>query len=329
MEPKSAVLAITYKCNSRCTMCDIWQKEVPPEVEADFFLHLPPSLKQVNISGGEPFLRKDVGEILDNIERTCKGVRIVMSTNGLQPARTVRLLSGRTHIGVRVSVDGVEEIHDKVRGVPGNYQKCLETLDLLREAGFKDLGFSYTVSAESDPQLMAIKRLADERRMEFTCSVVHSSEFFFGKQEEVVPRVERHVNELETLQELQLRSGRPKEWFRGFYTEGLIKKLRGEKRVMPCYALEEFFYMDPYGNVYPCNVLDKPIGNLADKPYTELVTEARATLDYVRSCPVQCWMVCTAAPAMRRDIKTPASWVLRRKLFGRGDAGERRKAAGE
>ncbi len=327
MEPKSAVIAVTYKCNSRCTMCDIWQREVPAEVGADFYLRLPPSLRQVNISGGEPMLRSDLGQILENIQRTCKDVRIVISTNGLQPKRTLELLGVHPEIGVRVSVDGLEEAHDKIRDVPGNFKKCLETLDLLRAGGFKDLGFSYTVSERSDPQLLAVKRLADERRMEFTCSVAHSSNFFFGTQKEAFPRADEHVAELETLMDLHLRSGRPKEWFRAYYTNGLIRRLRGKKRMMPCYALEEFFYLDPYGNVYPCNVLDRPIGNLGDRSYADLVRAAGQTLEYVRHCPIQCWMVCTAAPAMRRDIKAPASWILRRKLLGRGGEASRRRVA--
>lgn len=318
MSPRSAVIAVTYKCNSRCTMCDIWKKkDAPPEVEADFFLRLPASLREVNLSGGEPLLRSDLGRIIDNIQHRCRGVRIVISTNGLLPKRTVELLDGHSEVGVRVSIDGLEEEHDKIRGVPGNYRKCLETLDLLQSAGFKDLGISYTISGGSEPRLGALKRIAEERGVEFTCSVVHSSEFYFGEQGDDVPQMDQHIAELKCLEEQQLRSGRPKEWFRAYYTEGLIRKLRGKKRSIPCYALEEFFYLDPYGNVYPCNVLDKPIGNLKEKSYDELIRGAQETLDYVRRCPIQCWMVCTAAPAMRRDKKVPAAWILRRKLFGK------------
>jgi MoaA/NifB/PqqE/SkfB family radical SAM enzyme len=317
MQPKSAVIAVTYKCNSRCTMCDIWMKEIPPEVDASFYRNLPASLRQVNLSGGEPLLRNDLPEIIDVIQRTCPGVRIVISTNGLQPKRTAHMLRGRTEIGVRVSVDGIGETHDTVRGIPGNFQKCLETIDLLQEAGLKDLGLSYTVSTKSEPQLLRVKRLADERGIEFTCSVVHSSAFFFGEQSESVPRVERHIEELERLMREQLASRRPKEWFRAYYTDGLIRKLRGQNRKLPCYGFEEMFYLDPYGNVYPCNILDKPIGKLGEKSYTELVVGAHETLEYVRKCPVQCWMVCTAAPAMRRDVKVPSAWVLREKLAPR------------
>ncbi|MBD3237869.1 MAG: radical SAM protein [Candidatus Eisenbacteria bacterium] len=318
VSPKSAVLAITYRCNSRCTMCDIWQKkDLPPDLPAAFYRRLPASLREVNLSGGEPVLRNDLPEIIAAIQERCRGVRIIISTNGLLPQRTVELLEGHPEIGVRVSIDGLEEEHDRIRGIPGSYAKGLETLDRLQRAGFRDLGISYTISAGSAPRLAALKKLADERGMEFTCSVVHSSEFYFGDQAEEVPNREAHIAELIALERQQLRSCRPKEWFRAYYTEGLIRKLRGERRMIPCLALEEFFYLDPYGNVYPCNVLDRPIGNLREHSYDELVRQAPETLAYVRSCPVQCWMVCTAAPAMRRNIVVPGLWICRRMLAGR------------
>jgi len=320
MTPRAAVIAVTYRCNSRCTMCDIWKREdAPPEVAADFYLRLPPSLREVNLSGGEPFLRGDLGLVIDNIRRRCRGARIVVSTNGLLPQRALELLGGRRHVGVRVSIDGLEEEHDRIRGVPGNYRRALETLDGLQRAGFKDLGISYTISAESQPRLSALKRIADDRGMEFTCSVVHSSDFYFGQQEGELPHQEAHLRELEDLVRRQLRSARPKEWFRAYYTTGLIRKLRGRPRMIPCHAIEEFFYLDPYGNVYPCNMLDRPIGNLQEKDYDQLAREAAGTLAYVRRCPVQCWMVCTVAPAMRRDKRVPGWWVLRRKLGARED----------
>lgn len=319
MGPKSAVIGVTYRCNSRCTMCDIWKKtDGPPEVSADFYLRLPPSLREINLSGGEPFLRRDLPAIIENIRKRCRKARIVISTNGLLPERAVELLGGRTWIGVRVSIDGLEAEHDRIRGVPGSFRKSLETLDRLQTAGYRDLGISYTVSEHSQPRLGALKDIAVARGLEFTCSVAHSSDFYFGEQHPEPADRSVHMAELCRLQAQQLRSLRPKEWFRAYYTEGLLRRLRGEKRMIPCYALDEFFYLDPYGAVYPCNVLDKPIGNLGTHTYAELFAQAQGVRDYVARCPVQCWMVCTAAPAMRRNVTVPGLWLLRRALFSRG-----------
>ncbi len=80
--PTDAVLAITYKCNSRCIMCSIWKSKPEQELTAKDYLRLPATLKDVNLSGGEPFLRNDIVEIIQNINRKCNKPKIVISTHG-------------------------------------------------------------------------------------------------------------------------------------------------------------------------------------------------------------------------------------------------------
>ena len=68
MVPKEAVIAVTYNCNARCMMCNIWKEKPGREVETSTYNKLPTTLKTINISGGEPFLRKDLPEIINIIE---------------------------------------------------------------------------------------------------------------------------------------------------------------------------------------------------------------------------------------------------------------------
>src|SRR5438093_9153719 len=85
--PRSAVVAVTMACQSRCTMCDIWQYGRGSELRPEDYSRLPASLREVNISGGEPFLRKDLPDIVRVIRARCPKARIVISTNALMPAR--------------------------------------------------------------------------------------------------------------------------------------------------------------------------------------------------------------------------------------------------
>ena len=62
--PIDAVIAPTYKCNSRCAMCNIWQIQEPDELGLEYFKRLPKSLRYINISGGEPFLYRDLVELV-------------------------------------------------------------------------------------------------------------------------------------------------------------------------------------------------------------------------------------------------------------------------
>ncbi|MBT4071635.1 MAG: radical SAM protein, partial [Candidatus Magasanikbacteria bacterium] len=56
-QPIDCVLGVTYNCNSRCTMCNIWKIKNSPELPVKEYEKLPRSLRDINISGGEPFLR--------------------------------------------------------------------------------------------------------------------------------------------------------------------------------------------------------------------------------------------------------------------------------
>jgi molybdenum cofactor biosynthesis enzyme MoaA len=63
-EPTAAVVAATLNCNARCTMCDIWRNRVRDELRPEEHAALPASLRDVNLSGGEPFLRDDLAAIV-------------------------------------------------------------------------------------------------------------------------------------------------------------------------------------------------------------------------------------------------------------------------
>ncbi len=78
--PTDAVIAVTYKCNSKCVMCDIWKKPACKEIEPRLYAKLPGSLKYINISGGEPFLRKNLPEVIAVLSATCNEPRIGIST---------------------------------------------------------------------------------------------------------------------------------------------------------------------------------------------------------------------------------------------------------
>ncbi|MEA3409628.1 MAG: radical SAM protein, partial [Candidatus Eisenbacteria bacterium] len=139
--PVGCVVAVTYRCNARCTVCDIWKNEsrADEEIAPSDYAWLPRSLRSVNVSGGEPFLRDDLVEIVSVIERVCPRARVVISTNGLNPSRIEAMMGKMTHIAVRVSVDGVGAKHDEIRGIDGAYDKALDTVRRLKGLGVSDL----------------------------------------------------------------------------------------------------------------------------------------------------------------------------------------------
>lgn len=90
--PADAVVAVTYDCDARCVMCNIWKSPPSRVIPPETFAKLPSSLKTINVSGGEPFLRDDLPEIVRCIKSACPASRIIISTNSLQPERIALMM---------------------------------------------------------------------------------------------------------------------------------------------------------------------------------------------------------------------------------------------
>ena len=153
--------------------------------------------------------------------------------------------------------------------------------------------------------------------MEFATASLHNS-FYFVETKNIIqdrPMVARHFEDL--INEL-LRSKSPKKWMRGYFNHGLINYLYGQKRLLPCDMSFDTFFIDPYGDVMPCNgTKDKEVmGNLNTQTWDELWNSAQAEVvrKKVRCCERNCWMIGSVSPAMHKYIWVPAMWVLWHKF---------------
>jgi MoaA/NifB/PqqE/SkfB family radical SAM enzyme len=330
-EPREAVIAVTLGCNSRCKTCDIWMIRPEGEMQPEDYRRLPRSLRHLNVSGGEPFLRDDLPDIIRVMHEVTPSARVVFSTNGILPDRIVGGMREIRKIvpeaAVRISIDGIGEAHDETRGVPGNYDKCLETMEKLRGIGVKDLGVSATASQHNPGEVARVQELALELGVEFVVGVAHSSPTYFGDQVQSSANPESTARELTQIRDRELGSWSVKKWFRAYFTDGLIDQLEGRPRRMPCYAIETHFYLDPHGNVYPCNAREEQLGNLLEHTYEELVERNQELLEDVRRCH-DCWMSCTVSPGLRQHPWKAALWVAAAKLKGAPDRLPLRPAEG-
>jgi MoaA/NifB/PqqE/SkfB family radical SAM enzyme len=317
--PLGCVAAVTYRCNARCTICDIWRQAADgaEELSPEDYRWLPPSLRSINVSGGEPFLRDDIGDIVAVMREACPRARIVISTNGLMPGRIAEAVGKMSEVAVRISVDAVGALHDRIRGIDGAFDRAIETARRLRDQGLSDLGLAATSCGANAGEVGRVKSLADELGVEFIASAVHSSPFFFGAQDEERPRSAAIVEEIAAIMREELRSSKPRDWAKAYYMRGLIDYVRGKPRRLPCRAGIDFFFLDPRGDVFPCNVQDVRMGNLREGSFEELRRRSEgAVRRAVSACREQCWMVCTVSPPMRRRPLGPLAWIAGAKLFG-------------
>ena len=317
--PIDCVVAVTYRCNSRCVMCDIWKSDGDRERELAprDYRWLPTSLRSINVSGGEPFLRDDIVEIVRVMHDRCQAARIVISTNGLQPERIEQAVAQMPEIAIRVSVDGIGEAHDAVRGVPGAYDRAMETVERLRAIGISDLGLAATATDSNVGDVTQVREKTKELGLKFSVTAAHSSPIFFGEHSVERPHTADSVREMSDIMRDLLRGWRPIEWAKAYYVRGLIEYIRGRPRRLPCRAGTDFFFLDPWGDVYPCNVGGTLIGNIRDGSFAQIRRRAWTKVSQaVDACEVQCWMVCTVGAPMKRRPLRPMLWMLGAKLLG-------------
>jgi radical SAM protein with 4Fe4S-binding SPASM domain len=309
MKPSSAVVAVTLNCNARCVMCDIWKQSSAGEMQPTEYLKLPASLREINLSGGEPFLRQDLPEVVAAIRQACPLARLVISTNGFLVDRMQQmaplLLRLGSALAVRVSIDGLGETHDRLRGVPGGFARALRGLEGLREAGVQDLGVGMTLLAENAAQVSQVYQLAEELGVEFSVTLASDSPIYFGEGKarlrpqdggELVPQLRR-------LAWNEYRHRQPKRWFRAWFERELAHYALRGRRPLTCDAGRAFFYLDPEGSVFCCHLLPHRLGSLREKDWESLwhSAEAQRVRQEVAGCQA-CWMVCTARTQMRRHL---------------------------
>lgn len=318
-QPRDASIILTYRCPMHCEMCNIWAHPTHAEEEiTPSALSRLPRLKFINLTGGEPFVRDDLEEVV----KACftRAPRIVISTSGWLEERVIDLARKFPHIGIRISIEGLAKKNDELRGRPGGFERALRTLRTLREMGLQDIGFGCTVSNHNSSDMLELYRLAQEMDLEFATAAFHNS-FYFHKHDNVITNRQQVVDDFTTLINLQLRERNPKSWFRAYFNMGLVNYVEGRQRLLPCEAGTENFFVDPWGDVWPCNGLEEkywmePMGNINRTDSFEALwnsPQAERVRKLVRSCPKNCWMVGTASPVMHKYICRPATWVLRNK----------------
>lgn len=268
-----------------------------------------------NITGGEPFIRTDLKEVVRELYK--KSDRIVISTNGFFTDRIIDLCNEFPQIGIRISIEGLEKTNNEIRGLNDGYQRGYTTLKKLREMGMKDVGFGMTVQDKNAPDLVPLYKISDEMGMEFATASLHNS-FYFVEAKNIIKDRPMVAKNFENLVNELLKSNSPKKWFRAYFNHGLINYIYGQKRLLPCDMSFDTFFIDPYGDVMPCNgTKDKEVmGNLNRQTWDELWNspEAEKVRKKVRCCDRDCWMIGSVSPAMHKYIKTPLWWVIKHKV---------------
>ncbi|MFH1457400.1 MAG: radical SAM protein [Patescibacteria group bacterium] len=322
--PIDAVLAVTYKCNAKCKMCDIWQIKNHEDMAISGFLKLPQELKYINISGGEPFLHPQILEIIQNIKKVCPKSNIIFSSNGLATEliynKIQEILKIDSNIGVSISIDGIGKTHDQIRGIDGAYDKALQTIYKLKHLEVKKIKIAFTLTNDNLDEMKKVFDLSCELGVEFTMSAMQNSDIYFGNKKNVLEYDKNKLqNYFDYIIKKELKTWSLKKWARAYYVNGLYFFLIGKGRKLPIEAGHAHFFMDPNGNIYPSVVDNQLMGNLSEVDNFKEIwcvdknNKLRKKLKNGLAQPS--WMICTARTAIRRHPIKVGLWVLKNKFL--------------
>lgn len=285
--PMNYTLSLTYRCNSRCATCNIWRRKPADELTVEEWEKVLASIGEspywVTLSGGEPLLRSESVAIAKRICTLTHPAVLNIPTNGLLSSRIVESVreianvSPTVDVVVNLSLDGWGEDHDRIRGVPGNFERAMETYRGLRalDAANLTLGIHTVISrlnVEKVPNLYmrVLENLAPDS---YITEIAEERVELGTLGEEITPTAKAYRQTIDVLMALQESLAIPMglgkiTWaFRQRYYKLVQRWLQEGTQPMPCYAGWASGQIMPDGEVWFCCIRGETIGNLRDVDY--------------------------------------------------------------
>ena len=267
-------LPITEICDSKCVMCNVWKDPktdefIPEKLYLKFSNPFYSNVKHLGISGGEPTLNEFLIENIKIILKTLKKLKsLSMTSHGFHTDRHMDLLpvikdlcnKNKVNFSLNLSVDGIEEVHIKIRRIKDAFKKVSETALFAKKIGIH-VQLQTTVSKDNIYNIVKVR--------EFAMRNGYESIF------RVATKISRLYNE--NLQEKIALSDKEKSFFadflesnrtiaatnslgrRLFYKDLAYRLKTGAGRKAPCSFQSKGLFLSPIGEIYNCSLSENPL----------------------------------------------------------------------
>jgi len=284
MLPVNYTVSVTYRCNSRCKTCNIYKiksEELTVDEYDKIFRTIGKSAYWITISGGEPFLRRDLEEIIKVIYKRCKPSIINIPTNGLlfkeipQRVKAIAQSCPKSNIVINLSIDDLESRDDEIRGIPGAYEKAIKTFEGLKKIDLcnVNVGIHTVISKFNVDRFHEIAAgLMDLHPDSYITEIAEKRVELGTMDEDITPRVMDYSQAIDFLLH-KIRNtpfkgmNKITQTFRIEYYKMVKKILKEQRRVLPCYAGILSAQLVPNGDVWPCCIKAFVVGNVKDYGY--------------------------------------------------------------
>ncbi|MBI4817653.1 MAG: radical SAM protein [Deltaproteobacteria bacterium] len=289
--PPFLVLFINSICNMKCEHCFYWQElNQKDDLTLDEIVALSRELgpiRNLNLSGGEPFLRKELGEIVREFVRNNGVEEVYVPSNGWFTDRTVEQVRialqepSLRSFTVELSLDGTQEFHDQFRVTKGAFKRAMETYDALEALSHRDPRLQiHAISVATHTNMAEIKKLTTYLFERCPDMGHHNLAIIRGERKDPTLRGPM-LSEYRELYAYLKRLWAPRERSRvGSIVEPMLQwakleTLEADAQVIPCRAGVLSAVVFANGDVGVCEQRP-PIGNLRTQSFREIWRSARA-----------------------------------------------------
>jgi MoaA/NifB/PqqE/SkfB family radical SAM enzyme len=322
--PRMLTYTVTFTCNARCVMCDSWRKDSAGDLtlaDIERIFATLPRMDAVRLTGGEPFVRRDLTEIAAVAARTIEPALLHVTTNGFLTDRIVDFCERRPRslpLNLLVSIDGVGESHDRIRGHNGAFRTAMRTIEALaprRKELRLNLAVNQTVvDAAGAAQYRELHDVLAPLGIKNQVVVAYRESATYSLLDEtnVAPQYPGHFETFGDLSPAQLEAlfaeietdlrayPTAERTAKRYYLTGIRNRLLDQiaKPNPPCVALRAHMRIFPNGEVPVCQFNTRKVGNLREQSFEEIWfgKPADRARTWVRECP-GCWAECEVLPS--------------------------------
>ncbi len=288
-KPLTLLLLINRGCNLTCSFCDLWDD--PQQMELEQATHLLDEAaaigtRTVVITGGEPLMHKRIFEVVRRAKDRGMGVNI--TTNGLLVRRHFDALVAAGVDSLSMSIDGLAETHDRLRGRQGAHDLTWKALEHVRRDGRIGLSVYYTVTRDNVRELAQVHDRARALGLAFDFWPVNDAEDLYLTSDEdraAYRAAVAHIAGVDPRIAAQ----------RHFYEQGLAYH-QGEGGPVRCLGLVDQYGVTFSGELLPCCVWGGDglaVGNVFETPLSELWESERVQAIrhgmYAEGCGAGCF----------------------------------------
>jgi MoaA/NifB/PqqE/SkfB family radical SAM enzyme len=282
--PVDVSLKMTERCNSRCITCNVWREQANKpeltlqELENIFYQLKAVKIKTIGFYGGEPLLRDDIGEAALKVKSIMKDSRILLITNGLLLKKKAQEVLESGMDIVCISLDGIGEVNDMIRGVPGYYQRIIEGIEELKRIDTKKkvrINIGTTLVSHNIHQVPQLIDLARELDISWSFNLFDTSAYHFQNLDDPLSlkKIDDDVVD-ETIAYISRERKKSPKSMVGIDPLGLDfarRYLKGQEPFFHCILGYIRVYIDAYKNVYSGCWALPPIGNLNEGELKDLL----------------------------------------------------------